>query len=57
MLLIPRCKIVDGSSKGGTVEPSRTDLGVLWGREKGMLKVISVLFPMAYLENNEETNE
>jgi len=56
MLLI-RCKIVDGSSKAGTVGLSRTDLGVLWGREKGVLRVISVLFPMAYLENNEETNE
>jgi len=52
-----RCKIVDGSSKGGTVELSRTELGMLWGREKGMLRVISVLFAMAYLENNEETSE
>lgn len=56
-MLRVHCKIADGSSKEGTVEFSRTDLGVPWGREKGMSRVISVLFPMAYLENNEETNE
>lgn len=51
------CKIVDGSFKEGIVEFFRMDFGVFWGREKGMLRVILVLFLMVYFENNEEINE